>query len=74
MGWETLKAELLVVIKQVDAVKASMTDDDTDEFGPVGRGAPDGVAYVGQHSATELLQRKTVVAMSAITDPKRLQV
>ena len=67
LGWQKVQAELLVVREQMAlVVKASDEDDMADEDG-------DGVADVDQISATELTQRKMVVAMKAITEPERLQ-
>ena len=67
LGWQKVQSELKIVYGQMQlVVEASDKDDELDEDG-------DGVADVDQINATELTQRKIVVAMKAISEPERLQ-
>ena len=67
LGWQKVYSELVTVYGQCELVVAASDEDDKlDEDG-------DGVADVDQISATELTQRKIVVAMKAISEPERLQ-
>jgi hypothetical protein len=67
LGWQKVQSELKIVYGQMQlVVEASDKDDELDEDG-------DGVADVDQINATELTQRKMVVAMKAISEPERLQ-
>ena len=67
LGWQKVVTEVTVVREQLQIVYAASAEDDkVDEDG-------DGVADVDQLEATELAQRKIVVAMKAVTEPNRLQ-
>lgn len=65
-GWESLTANLAVVAEQAHLVaKASDEDDKLDEDA-------DGVADVDALATRELLNRKTLLAMTTIKEPERL--
>jgi hypothetical protein len=65
-GWESLTANLAVVAEQAHLVaKASEEDDKLDENA-------DGVVDVDDLAVRELLNRKTVLAMTTIKEPERL--
>lgn len=67
LGGAKLWGEIVYIYEQVLIVEAASTkDDDRDEDA-------DGIADVDQIAPHELLRRKTVVAMEAITEPDRLQ-
>mmetsp|Transcript_49894 Transcript_49894/g.165195 ORF Transcript_49894/g.165195 Transcript_49894/m.165195 type:complete len:399 (-) Transcript_49894:139-1335(-) len=66
-GWETLQANVKIVMEQANAVQAaSEIDNSVDDD-------HDGVADVNQISSQALLRRKTVLAMTTIQEPERLK-
>ncbi|EOD14903.1 hypothetical protein EMIHUDRAFT_432735 [Emiliania huxleyi CCMP1516] len=66
-GWETLQANVKIVMEQANAVQAaSEIDNSVDDD-------HDGVADVDQISSQALLRRKTVLAMTTIQEPERLK-
>ena len=65
-GWEELRRNLGVVHESTKLISdAYRKDDEVDEDG-------DGIADVDQIGASDLVKRKTVVAMKAIKDPEQL--
>ena len=67
MGWQTVYAELSIVLAECQKVSgASLKDDQLDEDN-------DGVADVDQIPPHQLATRKIVLAMRTVADPDRLQ-
>ena len=68
LGWQTVQSNLVVVYEQAQVVlAANEADDKKDDDG-------DGIADVNQIEASALAKRKITVAMTAVTEPQRLQV
>ena len=68
MGWKETYVECQIVAKEVKSIYfASEEDDKVDADG-------DGIADVDQIPPHELAQRKLVLAMQTVTEPKRLQM